>query len=115
MSNASDRQSPTEPKHMYKVFVDDNFHYMDESERYLHGEFGSCDTAIEACKRIVDAFFLSYDLESATPEYLLQQFAFFGEDPFIVSTDADCRFSARDYASRRCRELGNAKYEEAHE
>jgi len=114
MRSASDQQSPPKPKHIYRVFVDDNFHYMDESERYLHGEFGSCESAIEACKRIVDEFFLSYDLGSAAPEYLLQQYAFFGEDPFIVSTDASCRFSARDYASRRCYELGNAKNEEAH-
>lgn len=115
MPHASARQGPPEPKHTYKVFVDDNFHYMDESERYAHGEFDGCESAIEACKRIVDAFFLSYDLESATPEYLWQQYAFFGEDPFIVSTDSDCRFSAWDYASRRSRELGNVQNEEAHE
>jgi hypothetical protein len=82
---------------------------MDESERYAHGEYDSCESAIDACRRIVDEFFLSYDLESATPEYLVQQYALFGEDPFIVSTDAGCSFSAREYASRRCRELTGAK------
>jgi hypothetical protein len=106
MPEASDRHSPPGAGHTYRVFVDDNFHYMDESERYPHGEFDSCESAIEACKSIVDEFFLSYDLERASPEYLWQQYAFFGEDPFIVSTDSNCRFSARDYASRRCRELG---------
>jgi hypothetical protein len=109
MQDASDRQNPPGPKHTYRVYVDDNFHYMDESERYAHGEFSSCESAIDACKRIVDEFFRSYDLKSATPEYLWQQYAFFGEDPFFVSTDADCRFSAREYASKRCRELTGAK------
>jgi len=38
----------------YKVFVDDNFHYMDESERYGSGEYESYDVAVTACKAIVD-------------------------------------------------------------
>jgi hypothetical protein len=38
----------------YKVIVDDNFHYMDESERYEHGVFATAEEAIAACKRIVD-------------------------------------------------------------
>jgi hypothetical protein len=36
----------------YVVFVDDNFHHMDESERYKLGEFSSCEEATEACKKI---------------------------------------------------------------
>jgi hypothetical protein len=28
---------------MYRVMVDDNFHYMDESERYTLGEFKTLD------------------------------------------------------------------------
>ena len=27
----------------YKVFVDDNFHYMDESERYALGEYATLE------------------------------------------------------------------------
>ena len=30
----------------YVVMVDDNFHYMDEGERYKHGEFADADVAI---------------------------------------------------------------------
>ena len=41
----------------YTVFVDDNFHYMDESERYKLGEFPDCASAVAACKQIVDEFF----------------------------------------------------------
>ena len=115
MPDTSDRQSHPRSGHTYKVFVDDNFHYMDENERYAHGEFDSCESAIEACKRIVDEFLLSYNLDRATPEYLWQQYAFFGEDPFIVSSDPGCSFSARDYASRRCRELCGMNDHKTHE
>jgi len=40
----------------YTVFVDDNFHYMDESERYKLGDFPDCASAVAACKKIVDEF-----------------------------------------------------------
>lgn len=38
----------------YIVYVDDNFHYMDESERYCAGEFDALEEAIAKCKQIVD-------------------------------------------------------------
>lgn len=34
----------------YEVYVDDNFHFMDESERYKLGAFETCEEAIAACK-----------------------------------------------------------------
>ena len=34
----------------YKVMVDDNFHHMDEDERYQHGVFLTAEEAISACK-----------------------------------------------------------------
>ena len=89
----------------YKVLVDDNFHYMDEGKRYTHGEFDTCEQAIAACKRIVDDFLLSSDLQDTTPESLYSQYTMFGDDPFIVSQDPACKFSAWDYAKRRCTEL----------
>ena len=45
---------PATPPPVWKVFVDDNFHYMDEDERYLAGEFDSRDAAVAECRRIVD-------------------------------------------------------------
>ena len=39
----------------YKVFVDDNFHYMNDECRYELGVFTSFEKAVAACKRIVDA------------------------------------------------------------
>ena len=89
----------------YVVYVDDNFHHMDESERYKLGEFSSCEEATEACKKIVDEFFSRKFNEDITYEKLYSGYTMYGEDPFIVSGDGDCFFSAWDYAKKRCREL----------
>ena len=87
---------------VYTVYVDDNFHYMDESERYKLGDFPDCASAIAACKQIVDEFLLA----AACPaEELLTQYKTFGEDPWISSDDPECKFSARTYADQRCQEL----------
>ena len=40
----------------YTVFVDDNFHFMDEGERCKLGEFKSAEAAIAAARKIVDEF-----------------------------------------------------------
>jgi hypothetical protein len=89
-------------RHKYTVYVDDNFHYMDESERYCAGEFSDCAAAVAACKQIVDRF-LEENLGGE--EDLMAQYVMFGEDPFIVSDDPDCKFSGRDYARERVRVL----------
>ena len=39
----------------YRVLINDNAHYMDESERADHGVvFADADEAVAACKEIVD-------------------------------------------------------------
>ncbi|MEO7650176.1 MAG: hypothetical protein ABIZ80_06890 [Bryobacteraceae bacterium] len=88
----------------YTVFVDDNFHYMDESERYRHGEFDDCKSAIAACKRIVDEFLATCD-PGLTAGEMYSTYTGFGEDPWIASNDPNCRFSAWAYAEERCRGL----------
>ena len=88
----------------YKVLVDDNFHYMDESERYEHGEFTTLDAAIEASRKIVDEYLLSAYQPGMTTAELLTSYVFFGEDPFIIAKDekeSGVLFSARDYARQR--------------
>ena len=92
----------------YKVLVDDNFHYMDESERYELGVFPTLDAAIEASQRIVDEYLRSAYQPGMTTDALLTSYLFFGEDPYIVATAGEksgVLFSARDYARRRCEEL----------
>jgi hypothetical protein len=88
----------------YTVFVDDNFHYMDESERYKLAEFDDCASAVAACKKIVDEFFETCRLEDTDGE-IFKQYTFFGEDPWISSNDPACNFSAWNYARERAKEL----------
>ena len=88
----------------YRVLVDDNFHYMDESERYQLGEFDTLEAAVAACKRIVDEFLISNYRPGMTAAELHEQYAFFGEDPFIY-TEGTVPFSARDYASERVEQI----------
>ena len=92
----------------YKVFIDDCFHYMDESERYALGEFPTLEAAIEASERIVDEYLLSAYSPGLAAQELVASYASFGEDPFIVDTSgaaAGVLFSARAYASRRAKVL----------
>ena len=89
----------------YSVYVDDNFHYMDESERYKLGTFETCEKALAACKRIVDEFLEEGYKEGKSFSELMKQYLLFGDDPFIVTSDKTCSFSARDYARKRCLEL----------
>ena len=92
----------------YKVMVDDNFHYMDEEERYQHGVFPTAEQAIAACKKIVDDDLTSYIEPGMTEDALIAQYLLFGADPFIVPVnpdDAPIAFSAREYARERSRLL----------
>ncbi len=92
----------------FRVYVDDNYHYMDESERYLHGEFASLDEAVAAARRIVDDYLASALGDSPTADGLMASYCSFGEDPFIIADPPvghGVLFSAREYARQRCREL----------
>jgi hypothetical protein len=93
----------------YRVLVDDNFHYMDESERYELGQFDTLEAAVAACKSVVDEFLVSTYRPGMTVAELLEQYAFFGEDPFVYTGDGTVPFSARDYASERVREICGAE------
>ena len=95
--------------HKYSVYVDDNFHYMEEEERYKLGDFATLDEAIAACKRLVDAFLKDETTRDSPAAERYQQYTNFGPDPFIVSDDpaaAEQRFSAWSYAEKRCAEEG---------
>lgn len=54
----------------YQVFVDDNFHYMDEGERYKLGDFATFEEALNACKAIVDEFLKANYKEGAKAEVI---------------------------------------------
>ena len=94
--------------HSYTVLINENSHYMDKTHQYKHGDFDTCQAAITACKQIVDDFLRS-SLQSPksqeSQDELWTLYTTFGDDPFILTTDADCRFSAWDYAKQRCQDL----------
>ena len=93
----------------YKVLVDDNFHYQDEDERYEQGQFETYEAALEAAQTIVNEFLASEYRPGMTAEQLYEQYTGFGEDPFIKPHPDDReRFSAWDYAKKRCEEICTA-------
>lgn len=89
----------------YRVMVDDNFHYMDEDERYMIGEYSSLAAAIAVCQHIVDRCLRDELKAGMTADELWQRYRDFGQDPFILSKDPADRFSAWKYARQRCEEL----------
>ena len=90
----------------YRVLIDDNFHYQDESERVTHGQFETADEALVACRSIVDNFLTDAFQPGMTAAALYEQYVGFGDDPFIVPLDPKdapaANFSAWDYAKGRC-------------
>ena len=90
----------------YHVLVDDNFHYMDETERYELGVFDSLDAAVAAAQALVDEYLRSAHKPNMSARVLFQSYMAFGEDPFIVAPDQQrVAFSAREYAKHRCHVL----------
>ena len=94
-------------KKKFKVYVDENFHSHDESERYLKGNYNDCLTAVNVCKQIVDDFLKKAYEEGKTGSQLWREYTQWGEDPFIVVAEGekDCSFSAWDYARERIKEI----------
>jgi len=92
----------------YKVFIDDNFHYMDEGERIAHGEFETADEALAAAKAIVDESLPEFFKPGMSADEVYDLYLQFGSDPFIVSADERVEFSAREYARSRSLEIINA-------
>lgn len=85
----------------YEIYVDDNFHSMDESERYKEGEYDTYDEALAKCKAIVDRWLALNYREGMTGDQLWEHYRSFGEDPFIPGS-GDNRFSAWTYAKEIC-------------
>lgn len=81
----------------YIVYIDDNFHYMDESERIKIGDYDDCQSAIVVCKTMGDKFLAGCD-SNCTADEMFKHYTSCGEDPWIASKNQDCKFSAWDYA-----------------
>lgn len=93
-------------KEKFIVLVDDNFHYLEESDLYKLGDFNTYEEAGLASKKIVDDFLTDAYTQVKTAEELYARFVAFGETPWISSgfTKPE-RFLAWPYAKLRCEEL----------
>lgn len=91
----------TKQRSKFTVNVDDNYHYMDESYRYVLGEFDSEQQALTAMQQLVNDFLEGHYKPGMIADELLQGYKGFGEDPWC----AEVEFSAWDYAKQRCAEL----------
>jgi hypothetical protein len=92
----------------YRVIIDDNFRYQDESERVTHGQFETAAEAIAACRAIVDDFLDGVVEPGVSAAALYDLYMSFGDDPFVVPVnpkDAPVTFSAWQYARERCEVL----------
>jgi len=90
---------------LYKVLVDDNFHYQDVNERREHGVYDTMEEALEVCRRVVDESLEKEFKPGMSPEALYDRYVSFGDDPFIVACGGEDKkdiFSAWEYAKRRC-------------
>ncbi len=65
------RMSENQTPEKYKVYVDDNYHYMDEGERYAVGSYNSLKEAQEKCKEITIKSLERLLEEGITPNKLL--------------------------------------------
>lgn len=91
----------------YTVFVDDNFHFMDISERYCCGNFDTEEEALVCARSIVDDSLTNAENHTEA-EDAIEQYKMFGEDPWIVSpsgADKSPSFSSWAYATVRAHEL----------
>jgi hypothetical protein len=90
----------------YRVLVDDNFHFMDESEQYELGSYATLEAAMEAAKGVVDSFLTSEYQPGMTTEQLYKLYTTFGDDAFILGPEqSKITFSAWEYARGRCEAL----------
>ncbi|HXJ84578.1 MAG TPA: hypothetical protein VMS64_38545 [Candidatus Methylomirabilis sp.] len=89
----------------YRVLIDDNFHFMDESARYQLGEFDTRKAAVAACKKVVDdCLTATYQLGMPAATLLLQ-YKMSGDDPWIAGGRTPVKFSAWSYAEARALEM----------
>ena len=96
VEQAEEENAPT-----YKVWIDDNFNFMDEDERVFHGEFDTPTQAIVACQKIVNANIESITETETDPDKAYESYACFGDDPWIEGVE----FSAFEYAKIKIQEV----------
>ena len=87
---------------MFVVRVSDNFHYMDDEETHVHGEFATWAEALAAARAIVERSLAAEFRPGITPDGLFDRYTSFGDDPHIIPLPDGETFSAWEYAKERC-------------
>ena len=90
----------------FAVYIDDNFHYMDKSERYKLGDYTTYREAYAVCMKIIDSHLPTTNSNGASADELYRSYVIFGEDPFIRPVPENrMAFSGWVYAKTRCNEI----------
>jgi len=101
----------TKKQDKFKVYIDDNFHYMNEGSRQFDGEYDTYEEAEDRCKEIVEKSIMEFYKPGITESELSQGYFVYGEEPFVIPTPAgkcfptthDYRMSVAKSFSCRCR------------
>jgi hypothetical protein len=89
----------------FDVYVGDNFHYQEESEKYKKREYSSYEEALAAAQAIVDQFLQDNVDKHDSAEALLSSYKSYGDDPYILGEPKSHQFSAWKYAKEQCQRL----------
>jgi hypothetical protein len=87
----------TDNKPTFTVLVDDNFHFMDEDERWTAGTYGSLREALDKCLKMVGQDLRQGYQADMTATDLYESYTAIGDDPFITGPMKTV-FSAWNYA-----------------
>ena len=96
-------QAPPRAIMSYQVFVDDNFHYMEQEHRSFLGEFETFEAAVEACKQVVHRCLEDTYKPGMSADELSALYGMYGDEPFIIGGYP--RFSAREYAREQAERI----------
>ena len=86
----------------FTVFIDDNFHYMDEDGCTTLGEYTTAEEAIQAARNVIDEYLLDAWKPGQDAKCLFEAWCSFGEESWI---SPPVGFDAREYARQRCGEV----------
>jgi hypothetical protein len=104
-NNRNESNKHMEQTKKYTVFVDDNFHYMDESKRYEDKSYAVLEEAINRCREITIRSLKEMYMKGMDGNKLRLHWLLFGEDPFIPRTGT-MAFSAREFITEKlCEEI----------
>ena len=88
----------------YRVLVDENFHFMDEDERYESGRYPTLELAEAHCREILDLDLSGMLRPDMSAQDLFECWMQFGDDPWIEGGTFSAVDYVRDQAEALCPE-----------